>query len=125
MKRFYFLPITVYFLLVFSCGQKQATAIPSDVLPKEKMAQVMTDIHIAEAEKDLSGPPDLPAPQASPVSKATINFQKIFEKHKITKEQYDKSLNFYIEHPELLDKVYEDVLNELSKMQGEAGKAKS
>ena len=102
--------------LLFSCGQDEGqVAIPSDVLPKEKMAQVITDIHLAEANASLYTLPDS-------VSSEKLHFEKIFAKHKITKIQYDKSISFYIDHPELLNEVYEKVLNELSRMQGEAAK---
>lgn len=105
--------------VVSSCGQEEKqVAVPSDILPKEKMAQVITGIHIAEAEANMQKLPDLPALQAGSASTEKSSFENIFKKHKITKEQYEKSLSFYIDHPELLDQVYEKVLNELSKMQG-------
>ena len=107
---------TAFCLLAFSCGPaEKETTIPSNVLPKEKMAAVFTDIHLAEAEANLHAQPDS-------VLKNPASFDKIFEKNKISKAQYDTSLSFYIDHPELLDKVYEDVLNELSKKQGEVSK---
>lgn len=120
---FYCLLLTANCLFVFSsCGEKQPTPVPADVLPKEKMAQVFTDIHMAEAGANAPMITDIPAKDLDSISKSNISFQKIFDKNQITKEQYDKSLQFYIDHPELLDKVYEEVLNELSKMQGEASK---
>ncbi|MBI4946566.1 MAG: DUF4296 domain-containing protein [Bacteroidetes bacterium] len=101
-----FLAITLSVAL-FSCGQK-AISIPPNVLPKGKMAQVLTDIHLAEAEAN-------PNAFADSTQKATINFQQVFEKDTITKKQYEESLTFYIAHPELLNEVYEEVVNELSK----------
>ena len=94
--------------------------IPSNILPKEKMAQVITDIHLAEAEINLNSPaPSLPSEQGDTISKIPIGFEKIFEKNRITKSQYDTSITFYIAHPELLDTIYVQVINELSKMQSE------
>ena len=98
-------------LILFSCGstEEKKVVIPGVVLSKEKMAEVIADIHLAEAEANLH-------PIADTTS-VKSGFQKIFEKSKITKEQYEKSLSFYIDHPELLNEVYGKVLNELSKMQ--------
>ena len=109
-------PYTLFPLfLLFSCGESGKTVtVPADVLPKEKMALVITDIHIAEAEASLKPYQD--------TTSEKLNFQALFEKNKITKEQYEKSMAFYIDHPELLNEVYENVLNELSGMQGEAAK---
>lgn len=112
MNRFYCLLFTAYCLLFFSCGQREKSVIvPADVLPKTKMAQVITDIHMAEADIDLRTAPDAP-------NRDTVNFQKIFVKQHINKSQYEKSLSFYVSHPELLNDVYQEVMNELSKMQG-------
>ena len=114
-KGYFFLLITM--VLLAGCGnnEEKKVSIPDNILPREKMAQVITDIHIAEAEMNLHSLPDS-------TSKTPISFRKIFEKDSITKQQYEESLTFYIDHPELLDKVYEEVLNEMSKMQGQAEK---
>lgn len=79
------------------------------------MAAVIADIHLAEAEANIHMLPDSS-------SGKKISYGTIFEKHSVTKQQYEESLSFYISHPELLDEIYEAVLNELSKMQGEAKK---
>ena len=101
-------------IFLLACGEEQKqVAIPDNILPKEKMSQIIADIHIAEAEANLRTLPDSS-------SKETISFQKIFEKDSITKQQYEESLSFYIDNPELLNEVYEEVLNDLSKMQGTA-----
>jgi hypothetical protein len=98
-------------VLFFSCGESKTETIPAAVLPKEKMANVLAHIHIAQAEISMQpGSDSLKAEQ----------FQKIFEKDSITKQQYEESLSFYIEHPQLFNKVYEEVINELSKMQAQA-----
>lgn len=81
------------------------------------MAEVITDIHMAEAETSVRTFPDS-------ISKEKMSFQKIFDKHSVTQKQYDESLSFYMEHPEILDTVYVNVLNELSKKQGEATQGK-
>lgn len=112
MKRFYFLLSIACFLLLISCREKSKNIlIPGNIIPKEKMARVITHIHIAEAEAKLHSPADS-------TKRDSINFKKIFIKDTITKQQYEESLTFYIDHPELLNQVYEQVVNELTKMQG-------
>ena len=81
------------------------------------MAVVIADIHIAEAELYQNSHQTL---QNDSTPHQPADFQKIFAKDSITKGQYDRSIAFYINHPEQLNEVYEIVLNELSKMQ--AGK---
>jgi len=107
-------------VLFFSCEQDKKVTIPVNVLPQAKMAQVIKDVHLAEAEINLNSPPPaLPGEQGDTVPKRRIDFEKIFESNKITRSQYDTSIYFYIAHPQLLDTIYVQVLNELSKMQSE------
>lgn len=105
-------------LCFLGCVDAYEVVIPDTVLPKEKMAGVILDIHLVEATLNLN---------AGNVSKDTIegkmNFD-VFKKHNITKEEYDKSYTFYAENPEALKEVYDMVLNELSKLQAEVGNSK-
>jgi hypothetical protein len=118
VKRIYCLLLIAYCPLVFSCGQKnKPLAIPSNILLTEKMIRVIADIHIAEAEINLTSPPPLPESQKDSVLRNKIDFERIFVKNKITRVQYDSSLSFYINHPELLDTIYVQVISELSKKQ--------
>jgi hypothetical protein len=103
-------------VFLFSCSEKKPLSIPPTILPKEKMVEVMVDIHLLEASINLSISyadkitPGNPNP--------TPNFD-ILTKNKITKKQYDDSFDFYTQHPELLNEVYEQVLSDLSKMQAQ------
>ncbi len=122
INQFYQVRVIYLFLISFiitpfaSCGGEEAAIeVPANILSKTKMAQVIKDIHLAEAKYNMGMLPDSS-------SNVTINFQQIFEKESVSKEQYDLSFAFYIEHPVLLNEVYEEVMNELSKMQGEASK---
>jgi hypothetical protein len=114
MKR---LLIFALFPFLFACGEdeKQEVVIPADVLPKEKMAMALADVHLAEAGAYLKTPLDSSA-------REKVGFQHIYERNQISKVQYDSSLSFYVDHPELLNEVYEIVLNELSRRQGAAAK---
>jgi hypothetical protein len=108
-------PFCLLFLL-FSCTaiEDQEAAIPADVLPKEQMARVMTDIHLLEASLSVGT-----------YAKDNVMMQNIkpstdiLKKNGITKETYDLSFDFYSRNPNLLTEVYQLVLNDLSKMQAE------
>ena len=101
------------FFFLFSCKPKEAK-IPAGILPKEQMVSVLTDVHLAEAALTLNTKND----SAALVAAGYYNF--IYQSHRITKKQFDESLDFYTKHPELLEKIYEEVINELSKKQAEA-----
>jgi hypothetical protein len=103
-------------LFIGSCTpiEDQRASIPSDVLPEEKMAEVMVDVHLLEAALSIGT-----------YNKDNATLQNIhpssdiLKKHGLTKQQYDQSFAFYSSNPKLLAEVYQLVLNDLSKMQAE------
>jgi len=110
--------IIAYLLLIFlfSCKQdNKQIVIPDTVLSKEKMADIVMQIHLAEAKTNLNSPPDVRLT-------SKVNLSEIIKKNNISEEQYDSSMTFYINHPVLLNEVYEITLNELSKKQSEESK---
>jgi hypothetical protein len=105
--------IVFIYVLIISCSSNNAGTIPNSVLPKEKMAKVMVDIHLLEAALNISTFNSNTVP-----SKATApTAVDVFKKNNITKKQYEESFYFYTQHPELLTEVYNLVLNDLSTMQ--------
>lgn len=103
------------FFLLMSCGNANEVKIPDDILSKEKMAEVMVDIHLLEATMNMN---------IAATDKASPTAVDVFKKHDITKEQYQESFVFYTEHPEVFTEVYQLVLNDLSKMQAEVSNGK-
>lgn len=109
--------ILVYYLLPFiffaSCSGNDIQ-IPENVLPKEKMVQILTDVQITEAAMLLQS-------NKGNISKTRIPdyYQFIFKKHQITEKQFRESFTFYIGQVELMDNMYEEVINEISKRQAE------
>lgn len=78
------------------------------------MIALLTDVQIAEAALTQQ------ATIGKNASDFTASYYKfVFEKHKITSAKYKHSMDWYSQHPELLDKVYEEVINQLSKKQSE------
>ncbi len=102
-------------MLLFACSNNEVRVdIPDTVLSEQKMVEVMRDIHLSEATMNLNAfdPGKTAVENPSP----GLN---VLKKNNITKQQYDESFDFYSQHPLLLNKVYELVLNDLSKMQAE------
>lgn len=105
--------------LLFSCAEEVQKTIPKDVFSKEKMAAVLLDMHLMEANMSLNAY-NLSIPANN---KIVIGFD-VFQKHKITKKQYNESFEYYSLNPEQLTEVYQLVLEELSKMQAEVASRK-
>lgn len=100
--------------LVCTSCTRSAVDIPSTVLPPDRMCSVLTDLHIVQASgvvKPVGDSLKPSWPDFAPV---------VLERRHTTQAQFDSSLVWYANHPELLDSIYKQVVTELSRLQGEA-----
>ena len=104
----------LFLSLIISCSAP-VVEIPKDVLAKDKMISILVDVHLAEAAISINN-------AQRDTSKVTEYYEFIYKNHSTTKKQFTESYDFYLAHPEILNKIYDDVLVELSKKQTEAVK---
>ncbi|MES2622752.1 MAG: DUF4296 domain-containing protein [Bacteroidota bacterium] len=111
--------IPFLFLFLFSCKEK-LPPVPGDVIAFEKMKLIMTDIHISDAVAETNA-------QKGEDERAQVqhNNEQIFRNHGISKDEFLKSFQFYESNPALLNKMYDEILNELSKREEAEGKSDS
>lgn len=101
----------ILFLIVFMAGCKsEPPSIPKDVLPVNDMVQIMADVHVVDvvaADKATGGLDE----------KALTKFfmKQIYKNRGITEQKFLDSYRFYESHPVLFDKMYGEVLEELSR----------
>ena len=107
-------------LLLFSCSSQEPTGIPANILSKEKMAVLLTDVHILEASMNLN--------LSNEIRSVNENREEtmlaVLKKNEITREQYDESFQFYSEHPDLFGEVYKLILSNLSELQAKIANEK-
>jgi len=72
----------------------------------------MVDVNLQEAASNLYIDKKIVAESMEPAF-------EIFKKHNITKKQYQDSFAYYTQHLDSLDKIYQLVLIDLSKLQAE------
>lgn len=94
--------------LFISCTGK-TNSIPSRVIPKDKMVDVLVDIHLAEAAADNRGftKPEINLMMAS-------KYDSIFQKNETTFEQFKFSYDYYMNHPAEFSDIYSEVVNKLT-----------
>ncbi|MBN4062285.1 DUF4296 domain-containing protein [Bacteroidales bacterium AH-315-I05] len=100
--------------LFFSCKNDEVI-ISSDVISEEKMVAVLTDIQLVEAAKARNL-----IPGTDKITTTLEYYGEILQKHEISQQQFEDSYSVYKDHPEMLGKIYDKVLEELSKKQAEA-----
>ena len=112
MTRLFF----ISFLFLISCSGKPEVEIPNDIIAQDSMVKILIDIHILEAASQMITEVD-----AQRDFKQEEFYEFIYKKHHTTKEAFDKSYLYYSAQSELLEEIYSNVMNELSKKQGELG----
>ena len=103
--------------MLFACApssEDHSRKIPSNIIQPDAMAAIIVDIQIAEAvlrENKRTG---------AHSDDQTVNYlTEVFEKHDITREQFNESKRFYEKNIDLYEKVYEKVITQLTQRQTE------
>jgi len=99
-------------LLVYSCTNPSEVKVPDHVMPRDKMAEVLVDIHLVEGARvgrDIMGDS----------LHSDFYYAKVYDKHNITKADFDTSFSFYSQHPKVMDKIYSRAIEKLNKMEME------
>ncbi len=105
MKFYYFL----LFILLFAIScQNEVAPLPSD-----KMANILSDLHMAEAYAQLV-PKDNGGYMSKNIDTLKILYGHIYKKHDMDTSTFNQALGWYKKHPLEFDKVYENVLEVLS-----------
>ncbi|HEY9122858.1 MAG TPA: DUF4296 domain-containing protein [Bacteroidales bacterium] len=106
-----YLTLAIILVLVISCGQRK-TAVPASIIPEERMVTILTDYHLAQSlntnyrvRNEMLK--NMPVRLSDSVLKA----------NGVTKAQLDSSLTYYATDLERFEKIYDEVLNRLNKMQ--------
>jgi len=104
-------------MLAAACGEKMSvpydtsvTLSPDSLIPPQKMALILSDVHLAEAGLTYDRNRNV-----APGSKPGFLYDGIYRKHHITGELYAKNLRYYTANPETYVKVYEQVIAILEK----------
>ena len=124
-------------LFLFSCGQVRDKKIakPDDFLPREKMVSVLSDVYLLEASLSVRSinsavghqliPQEMmrdsmrPQIPVNAEKKDPLPYYDIFKRNTVTKKQYEESMEWYASNPDELNKLYDDVIIELTKRQAE------
>jgi hypothetical protein len=94
------------------CLQKPPD-IPSDVYPRDSMIIILADVHLAESQ--ISGM--TPAKNDPSLREQTLRSSLLVGG--LDSTRFRTSFDFYSRHPEFFMKMYEEVINELSRRQAE------
>ncbi|MDX2303182.1 MAG: DUF4296 domain-containing protein [Microscillaceae bacterium] len=95
-----YLPCLFVFTGLVACAHLEEDS--SGIYPKEKMIQVLTDIHLAEGRIEASGYRNIDSARADYKKQE----EQIFKKHKLDTAKYRRSFVFYSENIASLSEIY-------------------
>jgi len=100
-------------LMASSCGQEKEP-VPEDLLDRETFTSLILDIQLAEGLKS----------QYSRSKSFGKNYSRdiyddIFIRHGIDEAEFQKTYSWYQGRPDLMEKIYEQVLDSLSTLEAE------
>jgi hypothetical protein len=104
------IPSVILCLIFLSCGNPK-TEIPQDILSENSFIGLLKDIHLAEAKFELHKTKGM----ENAKNELAHNYSTIYKTHEITPDDFDKTLDYYAQHPEQLEKIYTRVLEQLRK----------
>ena len=111
MQIFRLLVLCISLLLLLGCNSDREFK-RKHLLDKEEMVKVLVDIHLANG---MQGSPEFY--KISRVYDSVDVNSKIFEKYGIEKASFDSSIAYYIRKPEVLIRIYDEVIMRLSQIQ--------
>ena len=97
-------------LILIGCGNQQKET-PQDILSENIFINLLKDIHLAEAKFELHKTKGT----ENAKNELAHNYKTIYKIHEVSPDDFDKTLDYYAQHPEQLEKIYTSVLEQLTK----------
>ncbi|HTG57281.1 MAG TPA: DUF4296 domain-containing protein [Niabella sp.] len=98
-----YLYISAILMTLVACGNS------GSVLPKEKMEKVMWDV--AQSSELLNGYVYYKYPEQNRAALNNVMLDKVFKIHQITREQFNKTLDYYEKRPDELKTIIDTVVS--------------
>ncbi len=96
--------------LLFACAEPKEN-IRQDILSENEFVVILKDIHLAEANFELQKNKGI----VKAKNELSNSYTSIYKSHNVSEEKFKENLNFYAQNPEMLEKIYTDVLEQLTK----------
>ena len=107
MKYFF-----VAFIYIFiSCNSESKDNSIDSIISKRKFTTILKEVQLAESSFELNKRKDTDYA----VKKLNNDYINIYKKYNITKEDFEKTLNYYIKNSEDLLLIYTEIINQLEK----------
>ncbi len=98
-----------------SCGSEEPKETkPGEILEGEKITELLVDLQQIEGANNLKY-----FQGDTGQTNYALLYETMFEKHGTTKAKFDSSMAWYAVHPEEMEVIYDNVIEELMKLEAE------
>lgn len=108
-------PLAICCLLLVACSDK--TSVPFGILPVDKMAPIFWDMVEADQYATMLLKDSA---HADPKMERLRLYEQVFLSHGISREKFEKSYNYYKEHPEINQILYDSLTSQGNRYRTEA-----
>ncbi len=100
--------LVVGMMLLFSCQDVREVERPHDLIPEQKMVEVLTDLSLINSAKNYN---------RRLLEETGLKPKEfLYEKHNIDSLQLARSTEYYADNPAQLERIYKELQNNLEEM---------
>lgn len=112
--------LIVLIVLLASCSSITGDR-PAGTLSESAMGDILTDMHLVESKMRVTTD-SLSLIQLRDTTYLRVRFAEVFRKHETSPDKFNKSLDYYLKHIEILDEIYDEVIANLTELEAKATK---
>ena len=101
-------------LFFISCNQPSQKSEGKEKLSKQKMVEVLLDVHLAEASYNA-----IDRTEKNSQQELLNQYSEIFKEHKISGNDFYDTYDYYLSHPDVMDSVYSELVSRITTLQGQ------
>ncbi|MCF8362400.1 MAG: DUF4296 domain-containing protein [Prolixibacteraceae bacterium] len=105
MKLKTYITVLLFVIILASC---QRNPKPKNAIDRDKYVEVLVDVHIAQALYTDRLRINIDSIESEPL------YMSVLEKHNVTEDQMAVTTRYYTRNPRKYDKVYAEVLSQIS-----------
>jgi len=113
LVRFFKIISVIFLLALASCQGNETNTAPDNIIPEEKMVEILTNVHLIEGARTglvITG---------DSVHGINEYYKALYVKYNITQAEFDSSFVYYSKDPKVFDKMFEKVIENLSVIESE------
>ncbi len=103
MRILFFL---MFVLVATACINKNS--VPNNIIKQEKMQKIMMDLLLADAVNSELSSRDT---NFKLTAQNKYRFEQIFKNYQISKDQFYKSYNYYLSHPDIFKPITDSIVS--------------